>query len=52
MTKYTHRNISNRLFHAFLAFGSMSKHFHHTNHSPGLVDLVLPRWTNSKEPCF
>jgi len=33
--KYTYRNISNTLFRAFLAFGSIPKHFHNTNRSPG-----------------
>ena len=30
MPKYTYRNISNTFFPAFLAFGSISKHFHCT----------------------
>jgi len=35
MRKYIYRNVFDTLFHAFLAFGSISKHFHHTNHSRG-----------------
>jgi len=52
MTKYTYKNICNTLFHTFLTFGNISKHFHHTNLSPGIVDLVPPKWTNSKVSCF
>jgi len=46
MHQCTYRIISIALFHGFLAFGSKSKHFHDP------VDLVPPRWTNLKEPCF
>jgi len=28
MPKYSYRNITNTLFHALLALGSISKHFH------------------------
>jgi len=52
MPKYTYRNVSNTRLHAFLAFSSISKHFHHTNCSPGPVDLVPSRWTNLKVSCF
>jgi len=52
MPKCTYESVFNTLFHAFLAFGSISKHFHLINRSPGTVDLVLPRWINSKVPCF
>jgi len=33
MPKYTYRNVCNTFFYAFLAFGNISKHFHHTNQS-------------------
>jgi len=52
MPKQIYRNVSDTLFHAFLAFGSLSRHFHHTNRSLGAVELVMPRWTNSKIPCL
>jgi len=46
MPKYTSRNVSDTSTACrttFLAFDSISKHFHHTNHSPVSLDLVLPR---------
>jgi len=43
MLKHTSRNVSNTTLHAFLVFGSISKHFHHTSHSPGPLDLLSPR---------
>jgi len=52
MSKYAYRNVSNTFFHAFLEFGSISNNFHHSNRSPGPLDQVSPRWTNSKVPCF
>jgi len=37
---YISRNVSDTLLHASPGLGSISKHFHQTNHSPGLVDQL------------
>jgi len=43
MPKYAYRNVSDTFFHAFVAFDSISKHFHYTNRSPGPPDQVVPK---------
>ena len=52
MSKYNCRNVRNIFCHAFLAFGSISKHFQHANCCP-IPEIQVPsKWTNSKVPCF
>jgi len=52
MPSYTYINVSNTFLHVFLKIGSISKHFSHTNCSPGPFYMVPPWWADPKVRCF
>jgi len=51
--QHAYRNVSDTFLHAFLVFGSISRHWHCTkNNIHCCQTLVPPLWTSSKGPCI
>jgi len=56
LPKYTHRNVSNIYVYTFFILSwhlaAYAKHFYHTNHNPGPVNLVPPRLGGPIQICL